>query len=259
MKPNALDTPLRDFSWIPPQRLRQLENFGLVTAADLLTHYPRRYEDRRQFDRFPPQESEQAVCVCGVVTKATLKRLPGWKKLFEIILEEDGAHALSPVLVCRWFNLHFVQKMIATGQRLVVYGRPKVRGKKVCLDHPEFEVIESDEDILVHLNRITPIYRATEGLSQRVLRGLVFQVLDWLREQQVETRLPVELDDLPRAIALRDIHFPEDWPQLERARRHLVLDEFFGVQLSVVSKRATLHAREGKVHNASGELLRKFC
>ena len=56
----TLDQPLRELPTLPAPRVRQLERAGLETVEDLLTHFPRRYEDRRQFDRFPGQESEQA-------------------------------------------------------------------------------------------------------------------------------------------------------------------------------------------------------
>src|SRR5437660_12528092 len=102
----------------------------------------------------------------------------GGRKIFEAVLEESGAHALSQPLTCRWFNLHYIQKMIATGQQLVVFGRVKRKGPRLLIDHPECEVIEDDEEILIHFGRITPIYPSTGGLSQRVLRALIFRLLE---------------------------------------------------------------------------------
>src|SRR5439155_1397993 len=130
-----------------------------------------------EFPRFPREESEIPVCLCGEVIKTSLRRFGGWKKIFEATLQESQANALSEPLVCRWFNLHYVQKMIATGQRIVVFGKPRLRGKRMCMDHPEFEVIENDEEISIHFRRITPIYPATEGLSQRALRSILYRVL----------------------------------------------------------------------------------
>ena len=52
---------------------------------------------------------------------------------FEATLQEDDANALSSPLVLRWFNLHYVQKMIATGQRLVVFGKPRLRGQRIVI------------------------------------------------------------------------------------------------------------------------------
>ena len=71
--PVTLATPLHELAWIEQTRARQLARAGLETLQDLVTHYPRRYEDRRQFDRFPQNESETAVCVCGLVRSAVAK------------------------------------------------------------------------------------------------------------------------------------------------------------------------------------------
>ena len=161
---------LEECEWVPRPRLAPLRRLGILGVGDLLTHFPRRHEDRREFSGFPREESETPICICGEVTKTSLRRFGGWKKIFEATLQEADANALSPPLVLRWFNLHYVQKMIATGQRLVVFGKPRLRGQRICMEHPEFEVIESDEEESIHFRRITPIYPATEGLSQRVFR-----------------------------------------------------------------------------------------
>ena len=250
-----LDTPLAELDGISPQRLRQLHKFGMHYAGDLLTHYPRRYEDRRKFDRFPAGESDIPVCVCGNVVKTTIKRLPGWKKLFEARLEEENPNALSPEITCRWFNLHYVQKMIATGQRLVVYGKPKLRGKQICIDHPEFEIVENDEEISIHLKRITPIYRATEGLSQRVLRSLIHDLLQRVPDSELPDRLPEQLDPCSFSAALREIHFPSEWDELAKAKRHLVLTEFFALQLFIAAKREEVVSHRGEPHCGPGHLV----
>src|ERR1700757_1346311 len=168
---------LAELDWIPRPKISALRRLGIETAEDLLTHYPRRYEDRHEFPGFPREESGTAVCLCGEVTKTRLLRFGGWKKIFEATLEESNPNALSQPLPLRWFNLHYVQKMIATGQRLVVFGKPRLRGKRICMDHPEFEVIENDEEISIHFRRITPIYPATEGVSQRLLRSAIHRLL----------------------------------------------------------------------------------
>ena len=114
-----ISQPLADLDWIPRPRLLALRRLGLETVEDLLTHFPRRHEDRHQFPQFPHEESDIPICLCGEVVKTSLRRFGGWKKIFEATLQEPNANALSQPLVCRWFNLHYVQKMIATGQQLV--------------------------------------------------------------------------------------------------------------------------------------------
>src|SRR5439155_970381 len=228
-----ISQPLVELDWIPRPRSLALRRLRIETVEDLLTHLPRRHEDRHQFPEFPREESDFPICLCGEVTKTSLRRFGGWKKIFEATLQESKPNALSEPLVCRWFNLHYVQKMVATGQRLVVFGKPRLRGKRICMDHPEFEVIENDEEISIHFRRITPIYPATEGLSQRVLRSMIYRLLNDPAPAGLETLLPDALmnGDMTRAAAIRAIHFPDDWQQRDSAREHLVLAEFFATQI----------------------------
>jgi RecG-like helicase/REP element-mobilizing transposase RayT len=249
---------LDGLDWIPRPKLTALRRLGLETVEDLLTHYPRRYEDRTQFAGFPRDESDTPICICGEVVKTQLRRFGGWKKIFEATLQESNANALSQPLVLRWFNLHYVQKMIATGQQLVVFGKPRLRGQRLCMEHPEFEVIENDEEISVHFRRITPIYPATEGLSQRVFRGLMHRALEDLDDASVETALPRHVDLGPRPRALHRIHFPDTEADREAARAHLVFSEFFGMQMLIAARRSAATLRSGQAHCGPGELLEKF-
>src|SRR5216684_7424810 len=253
-----ISQPLAELDWSPRPRLLALRRLGLETMEDLLTHYPRRHEDRHQFPEFPREESDIPICLCGEVVKTSLRRFGGWKKIFEATLHEPNANALSQPIVCRWFNLHYVQKMIATGQRLVVFGKPKLRGQRICIDHPEFEVIENDDEISIHFRRITPIYPATEGLSQRVLRSLIYRILEELNDLAIEEVLPDEFRAGTRAQALRQIHFPEMAKALTAAREHLVLTEFFEMQMLIAARRFESSIRTGAAHCGSGQLLDRF-
>jgi RecG-like helicase/REP element-mobilizing transposase RayT len=253
-----LSQVLAELEWVPRAKLTPLRRLEIETIEDLLTHFPRRHEDRREFPSFPHEESQQPVCLCGEVTKTQLRRFGGWKKIFEATLEESQANALSEPIICRWFNLHYVQKMIVTGQRLVIFGKPKLRGKRVCIDHPEFEIIENDEEISIHFRRITPIYAATEGLSQRVMRSLIYRALAEVDDASIDSILPPELDHGSRAPALREIHFPKGFETLANAREHLVLSEFFAMQMTIASRRFESSLRTGQAHCGSGKLLEKF-
>lgn len=253
-----LSTPLSELSHLSAQRLRQLDRFGLLTLGDLITHFPRRWEDRTQFDRWPNGESDEPICVCGVVAKVSSKRVGGRMKITEVLLEEAGAHALSNRLVCRWFNAYWVEKVVAVGQTLVVYGKPKRRSRDVAVEHPEFEVVEEDSGEPIHLQRITPIHRATEGLSTRVLRKLIWDALQQLTAADAPNLIPPALDRMSRLEALRQIHFPDSSETLAAARRHLVLEEFFAMQLIVGAKHAEQAAQPGERHMATGALVKQF-
>ncbi|MEO6870770.1 MAG: DEAD/DEAH box helicase [Chthoniobacterales bacterium] len=242
--PWPFETSLDEIDWIARPRLTQLRRLEIETVGDLLRHYPRRHEDRREFLGFPRDESDQPICLCGDVTKTQIKRFGGWKKIFEVTLEETEAHALSQPLVLRWFNVHYVQKMIVGGQRLVVFGKPRLRGKRICMEHPEFEIIENDDEISIHFRRITPVYAATEGLSSRVLRAMIHRLLG-----------ESESDDLA---TLRELHFPESWESLGEARESLVLEEFLALQMVIAARRARSRARGGGAHCGDGRLLDRF-
>src|SRR3954453_13476960 len=97
---------LDDLAWIPRPKLAALRRLEIETVEDLLTHYPRRYEDRTHFAPFPREESDTRFMGCGEVVKTRVVRFGGSKKIFEATLEESAANALSQPLVLRWFNLH---------------------------------------------------------------------------------------------------------------------------------------------------------
>ena len=256
----AISQSLEELTWIPRPKLLALRRLGIETVENLLTHFPRRHEDRTEFPKFPREESDVPICLCGEVVKTSLRRFGAWKKIFEATLQESNPNALSEPLVCRWFNLHYIQKMIATGQRMVVFGKPRLRGKRICMDHPEFEVIENDDEISIHFRRITPIYPATEGLSQRVLRSMIYRLLNELpsTDAGLETFAPRNLVKGERRDAIRAVHFPDSWEARDDAREHLVLTEFFTMQMVIASRRADASIRRGHRHCGAGMLLDRF-
>ncbi len=235
------ETPLESLEWIPRPRQPALRRLGLHTLEDLLRHFPRRYEDRTRFDRFPDQASDTPVCLCGEVEKTNYRRFGG-RTIFEVRLVEEGGGLLSGPLMCRWFNMPWVKNMVGQGDRLVVFGKPRLRSKQIAMEHPEFEVIEDGTSI--HFDRIVPIHAAGDGIPARVLRELIHRAIEstdlsaipalWRREDRV-------VPDVWRAV-----HFPENFAECEEARRQLVRDVFLGIQI-VLCSRHTLAKNSGGV------------
>lgn len=251
------DTPLKELPWVGPQRSRQLTRFGLETLGDLVSHFPKRWEDRSRFDRFPQEESDLPVCVCGLVQTAAVQRR-GRARNFEIRLVEEKSHALAGQITVRWYNLYWVEKVVAAGVRLVVYGKPKRRGRQIVFEQPEFEILEEESADSLHLQRIVPIHRATEGLSTRMLRWLIWEALQQLEGHDLPSLIPASLDTTPRIEALRQIHFPDSFESLSRARKNLVLTEFFGMQLCIAQRRAQQQAEPGLCHASSTRLIEQL-
>jgi ATP-dependent DNA helicase RecG len=255
------DTPVTELEFVNQRTLTSLEKLGYATVGDLLLHYPRRYEDRREFDRFPSGPTEHALCLHGEVTDAKL-RFGGRQRFFEATIEQADAGALSSPVVCRWFNMPYVSKVIATGQQLVAYGKVKASGQRLVVDHPEFEVVDPDSDeTSIHLGRITPVYGLREGIGQRPLRTLIHHCLERFDGATLEEYFAAEdagFPDWTRERALREIHFPGDYATLDDARRFLAFEEFFALQLNVAQRRQHQQSLPGARHCGPGKLLKQF-
>lgn len=247
---SLLDQPLTDLPWVSDLKLvRLLARLDISSWRDLLEHYPRRYEDRTQFERFPTGASEKAVCLRGLVQKVS-GRYFGGRKIVEATLEETGV-ALSGRVICRWFNQFYIQKMLAAGQEIVVYGRPKEVRSRIYLDHPEFEILEGEGgEEKIHMGRLTPIYPLTEGLKQRPLRALIFRAVEALKNSGAAST--------PEELSLTQIHFPDDWEKQRRARSILALGELVAMQVVVEFRRRSVAALAGERHTGEGELAREF-
>ena len=243
-------TRLEELDWVPRQRMAPLRRLGLQTLGDLLKHFPRRYENRVKFDRFPDEASETPVCLFGVVRKTVYRRF-GARRIFEARIEDESAGVLGSPLICRWFNMPWVQKMIAGDQQIVVFGKPRVRGNQVVMEHPEFEVIEEDAERSIHFDRITPVHPAGDGVTPRALRVLIHRALE---ETDLKTIPLLWPGSAVSENVWREVHFPESFEDQETARRQLVREEFFGIQLVVCARYAAARGRGGSPKPADGTL-----
>src|ERR1700751_4449117 len=252
---DALAATIDELDWVPSPMVRPLNRLGIKAWRNLREHYPRRHEDRAEFNRFPTSSSKKPVGVRGIVQKVTSRYFSG-RNIVEATLDEGESGALSGRLVCRWFNQHHVQKMLAAGQTLVVFGRPKESRGRIYLDHPEFEIVEEEEENLIHLNRITPVYPLTEGLRQRPLRTLIYLAvtrLDGIEDQPV---LPGYVASYREAIS--QMHFPASWTKLQRSRKTLALAELVGIQIVVENRRRNIVGQPGHAHSSSGSRVQEF-
>ncbi len=258
----TLGTEFATLDALSPHAKKALAKLGYTTVAELLLHYPRRYEDRTRFDTFPNAPTETAICLRGKVSDTALRRF-GKQRFFEATLEDVSGGPLSNPVVCRWFNLPFIHKLIAVDQELIVYGRIKESGKRLAIDHPEYEVLEPDaeDEASIHLGRITPVYPLRDGVAQRTLRRLLHRFATALDTASVPAYFDSEaagFHGLTRGEALRAIHFPADFDALEQARRYLAFEEFFALQLNVALRRTHHFALPGASHAGKGALLQDF-
>ena len=225
--PLTWDSPLGALPRMTAAKLRDLQAAGWQTVRDLVRHYPRRHEDRVKFPDFPTQAPPGPVCLRGSVVETKTSYF-GRRCQFTLTLAEPSGLLAPATVRCRWFNLRYLPKILKSGQDLIIHGRARPLKKGgLVFDHPDFEVLETDapDSTLIHLNRITPVHPSLGSWSPRMLRRLIFETL-------------AKLPDEPGAPALRAIHFPESWEQLESARTQLAREELFEMQCVLARQRA---------------------
>ncbi len=266
--PPRWDSPLADLPRMTAAKIRALHEAGLVTVHDLLRHYPRRHEDRKKFPSFPSVAGPDALCLRGTVTAARASYF-GRRMQFTLTLTENSGRVPAATVQCRWFNLRYLPKILATGQDLIIHGRPRALKKGgIVFDHPDFEILESDapDSALIHLNRIAPVHPSIGPWSPRMLRRLIFETLAGLPDEdipQLWPALPVAspspaTNRLTTARALRAIHFPASWEELENARIHLAREELFEMQCVLARQRARQTAGQAPVISRQSALLSQF-
>lgn len=251
---------LTKLSIFSPNEERAFAAFGILRVGDLLNHFPKRYEDRRRFDAFPAFPSADAVCLRGVVLDAGLKYFGESRHVYEaVIMDGVGGVFGSGKITCRWFNMPFIQKLLATGHRVSIYGKVKDVNGRLIIDHPEFEVLGEEEDpFSIHLERIVPIYRNVSGIAQRRLRECVNLVLHQVDPLTLNAQHPVDAGAMCRAEAYHQVHFPKSMEAAELARRGFALEEFFLIQLNVVWRRARHFEHLGRVLGMRTSLMNRF-
>jgi ATP-dependent DNA helicase RecG len=248
--------PLNSLTTLSPKETQALESAGFVTVADLLAHFPKRYEDRRQFDAFPTLPTGKPVCLHGGVIDAGTKGF-GKTRFYEaVIMDGSGGVFGSGKITCRWFNMPFMSKVIAAGQQVIAYGKVKEQGGRLIIDHPEIEVIREDEEEAIHLNRIVPIYRNISGINQRRLRETIHTLLQNTDPESLTFPYPVS--ETNRTADLFETHFPTSAESGKAARRRFALEAFFTIQLNVVWQRTRYLSHNGRVLGKKTTLLKAF-
>jgi len=250
-----------DLSSLPQLSAREvvaLAAAGFSTVEDLLDHFPKRYEDRRRFDVFPASASSDAVCLRGKVVDASLKSFTPGRQIFEaLVMDGSGGLFGSARIACRWFNMPFIQKLVAAGQEASVYGKVKEVNGRLVMDHPEFEILQEDDRKSIHLERIVPVYKNISGIGQRHLREIIHGLL--LQVDPATLDAACDLDrSSSRARAFLEVHFPESLEASKDVRRRFALEEFFVLQLNVVWRRCRYREYSGRVLGKRTIYLKQF-
>ncbi|RFC45503.1 MAG: ATP-dependent DNA helicase RecG [Verrucomicrobia bacterium] len=261
-----LDLGVADLPGVSARQAGDLVKLGIVTVEDLLHHFPRRYEDRRTFDQWPAMPMPHPVCIRGQVkdTKTHWGGRSGGR--FDCILEPVEETALAGPIVLSWFNMPFMNKTLAAGMELSVFGQPQLSGSRLVMFHPDYEILEDAGVASLHMDRIVPIHPAGAGVKPRFLRTQIDRILARLDELPIEPVLPPGLMEtlvpglagIDRRWAFREIHFPTSMEDMARAEEYLALEEFVAQQIQVLRGKQAMEAQPGEAHAGPGFLLGDF-
>ena len=232
--PHPIDQPVASLGGVGGERASRLAKLGIRTIGDLLWHGPKRYEDRNQPHEIKRLAKGDIATVAGPIVASGVKRMRGGRSLFEFIIDDGTAR-----LHCRWWNMPYMNRYYKTGDTVHVHGKLSSE-KPRSMDHPEAEVAEEGEEF-IHLKRVVPVYRLTEGIKQRWLRAVMWRAVEGYAGQMIDERESWLAGDdshwLPLPDAFKAVHFPEDLEQTEMARERLALEEFIRFQIQIQEKR----------------------
>jgi ATP-dependent DNA helicase RecG len=260
------DTSVQYIKGVGPARARLLERLDLKTLEDILYHFPRRYEDRKNLRKISDLKfGSQETTVGRIVSAATITTRRKRMKIFEITVSDD-----SGLLVCRWFNQPYLKQYLKEGYEVVLNVTVKGGlGSAIGfeMENPDFELI-GKEDKFIHTSRIVPFHSATEGLKPKQLRTLIFNTVNGYINI-LHDHLPEEIlkrNGLkPLQWSIKEAHFPEDISDINElnsgvspAHKRLIFDEFFLLELGLALMKRREKIEKGISFKDRGDLVNGF-
>lgn len=256
----VLSSPLDSQRGVGSRVLLKLRKLGLETIEDALYHLPIRYEDRRQLKKIRQlQDNSQEIFQGTVLVAGETQTKRASRRIFEVVVGDD-----SGTISLKWFRYRktWLEKRFPIGQSAIFIGEIKRFGAIREVHHPDAELLEDGMDLEhflrsdpVSFGRILPVYPLTEGLTQKQIRkiwySLVHDAVDHL-----PNILPIEICNKYNLLKLSDamlqIHWPDQKAALydleqghDPARKTLVFDEFFYLELGLALKRAGIQLEPG--------------
>ena len=244
-----LNTDVRYIKGIGEKKALAFKKLGVFTLYDLVSFFPRKYDDRSQYRPISEVADGESVCIRAIIADTPrLSRIRRGLDLVKFKAVDD-----SGVVDITYFNQSYVKDQLHRGESYVFFGRMEVKGAHRSMANPVCEREGVENGVT---GRIVPIYRMTAGLSQRVILQAVRQGLDLCGEQLPEV-LPESVrrrcELAPARYAYENIHFPADFGALELARRRLIFEELFVLACALGRMRGE-RVREGGIPIEQAEL-----
>ncbi len=226
----TLATPLSQIRGIGPSVISKLKNLEIFTVGDLLWHFPFRYEDFSKVYNIAELEPGQQATIKGVVENVSIRR--AWQRrmfITEAIISDDTGSIRAV-----WFNQPYLKNVLITGRRANFAGKVSFSDdQEIYLSHPTFEMIQNEEESTRHTGRLVPVYPETRGITSKMLRTYIQQILlglkrpeEWIPEEILENLSLPEIKS-----ALEDAHFPKHIDDSYLAKRRFAFEDLFLLQI----------------------------
>lgn len=244
-----LNKDVKYIKGVGPNRVELLNKLNIFTLKDLITYYPRTYEDRSK-PKYLGEciDGEEVLIEAIAVSRVSETRLKG-KKIYKLqIRDETGTATVT------WFNQSYLKNKFIIGKKYKFYGKITNFFGNITINSPVFD----EEGKATNTGKIIPIYPLTYQLSQNVLRKIIENAITEVNGNLEET-LPnyilkkYELQEINEAI--KNIHFPKDFKDFNMARNRLVFEELLSVQLALLElKNNYLNEEKGIKFNKEAKM-----
>lgn len=242
---------------VGPKKAQQLHGLGLCSLFDLLTHFPRSYEDQSSITPIGRLEAGERATVAGVITGLQEKRAGRRGMVILTATISDGTGFLQ----LTWFNQKFLKQKLKTGRRIFASGRTAYayggQGQLAMSQMTSFEIVEDEGADMEAKCGILPVYSAGENVKQSMLRALTEQLLGLAEAgglavpEVIPEGVRQQYGLLPRLQACRQIHYPEDRQQVEKARYRLAFEELYLIQYGLMLLKKRRQERQQGIRFAS--------
>lgn len=223
---------LKDAKYIKgvgPNRIKQLNSLGIYTLEDVISYYPRGYENRGiKKDIAELVDGEDALIEAKCVSKMTEIRIRKNMTIYKLVVRDE-----TDTCTLTWFNVPFLKKRFIVGDTYKFFGKVKRKLNQIEMMTP----IIDEQDSNKNTGRIIPIYPSTYNLSQNILRKIIENALEEANvlPETIPEYLIKEYKLMDINEATKQIHFPNSFEDYNRARTRLVFEELLIMQLALLT------------------------
>ena len=249
--PAALDARLTVLQGVGPSNAASLARMGLHTLGDMLYNYPRRYDDYSSLKPIKSLFYGEQVTVIGTIQTVHTRPIRGGKASIVEIIISDGTGGLR----LSFFNQPWMANRYRAGDAISVSGKIDQYLGRLLMNNPDVESVDIEN---LNTNRIVPVYALTERITQKWLRRLMKQVVEYWAPNVVDS-LPESVRSSARLMslgeALLQVHFPDTQEKLRAARERLGFDEIFYLQMGVLRQKRDWKSAEARRFSVPDEWL----